>query len=278
VHDNAVDTWGEPSYPNAMLEQWLGLDARTLSIEDFTYWGGLVQGEGLREYIENFRRRMYRSAGAAFWMFNDCWPATRSWTIVDYYLRRTPAFAAVKRAFEPIHVVVVQEGDEIVVFGVNDTQIPRTLDLRYGVFAFTGSYLIDRSASVTLPPNASTSIARFARDEWTDLLSSTAFAVLTDQGRLISRNRLILPLFKELVLPVPEIRVHLQSGKAIFESATFAWGVCLDLQGDEALEDNFFDLYPNIRHEIIWNRDVAPQIIRLGNLSSTQEANQWAIE
>lgn len=274
VHDNAVDTWGEPSYPNAMLEQWLGLDARVLSIEDFTYWGGLVQGEGLREYIENFRRRMYRSAGAAFWMFNDCWPTTRSWTIVDYYLRRTPAFAAVKRAFAPIHVVVAQEGDDIVVFGINDTQAPRTLDLRYGVFAFTGHYHVDRSAAVTLAPNASTPIARFACHEWTDHLTSTAFAILTDQGMLIARNRLLMPLFKELVLPVPEIQIRLESGKAIFESATFAWGVCLDLQGEEALEDNFFDLYPGIRHEIPWNHEVAPQMVRFGNLSSTQKVDQ----
>jgi putative transposase len=35
------------------------------------YWGGVVQGEGLGEYIMNFRRRMFDSASAIFWMFND---------------------------------------------------------------------------------------------------------------------------------------------------------------------------------------------------------------
>jgi len=103
IHDNSVDSWGEPSYPDQMLTQWLGKDIRKLSIEEFTYWGGLLQGEALREYCENFRRRMFDTSSAIFWMYNDCWPATRSWTIVDYYLRRTPAFAAVRRALQPLH-------------------------------------------------------------------------------------------------------------------------------------------------------------------------------
>ena len=63
-----------------------------------------MQGEGLTEYIRNFRRRMFNSASAIFWMYNDCWPAVRSWTVVDYYLRRTPSFHPVRRACKPLTV------------------------------------------------------------------------------------------------------------------------------------------------------------------------------
>jgi beta-mannosidase len=124
VHDNSVATWTEPSAPDEMIRQWVGKEPRELSIEQFAYWAGLVQGEGLREYVENFRRRMFDSGAAIFWMFNDCWPATRSWTTVDYHLRRTPAFHAVRRAMAPIHLVVAQDAEEIVVFGINDTTAP----------------------------------------------------------------------------------------------------------------------------------------------------------
>jgi hypothetical protein len=46
----------------------------------------LLQAEGLQEYISNYRRRMFSSAAAVFWMYNDSWPVTHGWTIVDYYL------------------------------------------------------------------------------------------------------------------------------------------------------------------------------------------------
>jgi UDP-N-acetylglucosamine/UDP-N-acetylgalactosamine diphosphorylase len=67
------------------------------------------QGEGLADYIRNFHRRMFSSASAIFWMYNDCWPTVRSWTTVDYALNRTPSFHPVRRAFAPVNVVVVAE-------------------------------------------------------------------------------------------------------------------------------------------------------------------------
>ena len=33
--------------------------------------------------VRNFRRRMFDSAAAAFWDYNDFWPVTRGWAIVD---------------------------------------------------------------------------------------------------------------------------------------------------------------------------------------------------
>ena len=102
LHDNTISAV-QPSNCDRMLELFCGLDPRAMSLEEYVYWGGLVEGEGLREYIENFRWRMWSSAAACFWMYNDCWPATRSWTIVDYALRRTPAFHPVRRAMEPVH-------------------------------------------------------------------------------------------------------------------------------------------------------------------------------
>src|SRR5581483_10511101 len=108
--ENAVSYWGKRCSPDAALEQWLGLCVRDMNLADFVFYGGVIQGEALAEYIKNFRRRKFDCASAIFWMFNDVWPAVRSWTIVDYYLRRTPSFHPVRRAFLQVGVVVVQEG------------------------------------------------------------------------------------------------------------------------------------------------------------------------
>ena len=266
THDNSVDTWDEPSYAHRIISFWIGREATGLSLDEMAYWGGLLQGEALREYCDNFRRRMFDSGSAIFWMYNDCWPATRSWTIVDYYLRRTPSFHPVRRAMAPVSVVVARENDEVLVFGVNDTAKPVRADLRYGLFHLAGGNPVDRSDTVELRPNASTCLARFAAEEWKDPAASAAFAMLTRNGELMARNRLFLPLFKDLKWVPAAVRVRVEKGRAIFESDTFAWGLCLDLDGEREWPDNFFDIYPWVPYSIPWQRPDPPVILRVGNL------------
>ncbi|OPZ24538.1 MAG: Exo-beta-D-glucosaminidase precursor [Lentisphaerae bacterium ADurb.BinA184] len=267
VHDNSVDSWGEPSYPDEMVRQWIGKDVRKLSVEEFAYWAGLVQGEGLREYCENFRRRMFDTSSAIFWMYNDTWPATRSWTIADYYLRRTPAFYGVRRALRPVHVVLTLEGDAVNVYGVNETEREVRGTLSYGVFKLAGAYPFEARADVALPPNASTVIASFPAAKWTAREASMAFAELAGNDRLIARNRLFTPLFREMKWPKARVSVRLEKGEAVFSSRTFAWGICLDLDGEALLPDNFFDVYPGRDVRLPWPGRRPPHIRFVGNLA-----------
>ena len=39
-----------------LFKKFLGKDIRKMSVEEYVYWVGLLQGEGFREYIDNFRR------------------------------------------------------------------------------------------------------------------------------------------------------------------------------------------------------------------------------
>lgn len=268
LHDNSVDSWFEPSAPDGMTQQWLGKDIRKMSIEQYVYWAGLLHGEGLREYIDNFRRRMFDSSSAIFWMYNDCWPAVRSWTIVDYDLRRTPAFHPVRRAMQPVNVVVAEDEGVVTVYGVNDTMQDVSAKLRYGVFDFAGPLPIDRAREVTLRANASTPLATFPLSEWLDASRSAAFAVLFTghTNRVIAQNKLILPLFKEMQWPEAKVGVTVRGGVATFSSETFAWGICLDLNGEGAVPDNFFDCYPSIPYSIPWTSKEPPRVLHVGNL------------
>ncbi|HTS19228.1 MAG TPA: hypothetical protein VMP11_16750 [Verrucomicrobiae bacterium] len=267
IHDNGLDTWWEPSSPDRLTTEWLGKNVRAMSIEEYTYWGGLLQGEALSEYIHNFRRRMFSSAAAVFWMYNDCWPATRSWTIVDYYLRRTPSFHPVRRAMAAVNVVVAQEDGNVAIFGINDTDEPVHADLHFGVFSLTGGYPRDCRLPVVLHPNASTRLASFPTGVWKNRRSSAAFAVLEENGAVLARHRLFLPMFKELRWASPRVSVRLRNGHATFLSPSFVWGVCLDLDGETSLADNFFDLYPGMPYSIPWRRNAPPRIQYVGNLA-----------
>lgn len=269
VHDNVfgvISNPNEPTFADKTFVQFLGKDPRKMSIEEFAYWGGLIQSEALREYCDNFRRRMFDSSSAIFWMFNDCWPATRSWTIVDYYLRRTPAFVAVRRALQPLHVVVAEERDEIVVFGVNERSQPWNGTVRYGLFNLAGGRPFDRTLPATLPPNSSSRIAAFKKRDWKAPSASAAFAMLLEGDTVAARNRLFLPFFKDLKWSVPRLKVRVDAGKAVFASDTFVWGVCLDLDGRKPMPDNFFDVYPGIPHVIPWRSSRKPEVRFVGNL------------
>jgi beta-mannosidase len=268
VHDNGIAFWGDHCYPDAMLEQWLGKKIEALSLEEYVYYGGVVQGEGLCEYIRNFRRRMFSSSSAIFWMYNDCWPAVRSWTIVDYYMRRTPSFHPVRRAFSPLAVFLAHEDDKVRVFGVNEGERWQG-ELHYGLFALAGGYPLERRCAADLLANASTLLAEFDAAEWQRLGVTThgAFAILSQAGREVARDRLFLPLFKELAWPAAHVSVRREQGQAILESDAFAWRVCLDLDGERALPDNFVDVLPGIPTRLDWPTSLGePHILFVGNL------------
>jgi beta-mannosidase len=267
-HDNSVASWTEKSHPDLMLDQWLGLTLDTLSIEDYAYAGGILQGEGLSEYIRNFRRRMFSSAAAVFWMYNDCWPMVRSWTLVDYYLRRTPSFHPVRRAFAPLAVFLAREEGVIRVFGVNEGAA-WSGRLRAGIFALKGGYPLDLHRTVRLPANASTLLVEFPESELLDRgeRAHGAFARLeAEDGSEAGQDRLFLPFFKEMRWPAARIAVRRRAGTAVFTSSAFAWRVCLDLDGEKSFPDNFFDLLPGIPRILDWPAERgAPRILRVGN-------------
>ena len=271
THDNAIAFWTEPSAVDTMLDQHFGVKIAGLEIPDWVYWAGLMQSEAYKEYIENFRRRMFDSACAIFWMYNDTWPATRSWTIIDYYLRRTPSFWSVKRSNAPVHVVVSEDGDQVRVWGVNDTAAAFAGNVRYGVFGLAGGYPVDETAAAHIPPGSKALLASFDRQRWTDPASQGAFAWLSDaQGAELARTRLFLPFLKDMTgwaKPGPEhITVRRDGADAVFSSEAFALGVCLDLDGERALADNFFDLYPGREYRMPWPWPDAPAVLRAAAL------------
>jgi beta-mannosidase len=264
AHDNVVSS-ARPSLSDKMLFELTGLDASLMSVEEYAYWGGLIQGEGLREFVENFRRRMFKSAAACFWSFNDCWPTTRGWTIMDYYLRRAPAFWAVRRAMAPVHVVVAQEDDLVNIYGINDTPVAITGELDSGFFSTKGDIHKREAARVTLSANTAT-VLRSLSGWHGEAEESIAFALLRRPGELDSRSRLILPTFRELRWEPPNVSMQLANGQLTFESDRFVWGVCLDLSGERALADNFFDVWPGMPYTLPWRDDDPPTILRCGNL------------
>lgn len=272
THDNefGMNNAGKPY--EVQLAEWTGRDIRAISLEEYVYWTGLLQGEGLTEYVDNFRRRSPATAAAVFWMYNDCWPTVRSWTIVDNRGRRTPSFHPVRRAFAPVRVGIVDSapgeaaGAEVWVH--NDTQDEVTLELHAGTMAFAGA-VDGRRTSVTVPARTVLTVAHLAPSSG-DAFHSAYFAELRGPAGVVSRNRLLPGRYSELPLAQADVRVRLESlpegaGVAVFESDVFVLGVALDLTGDNDLADDFFDLYPGMPHAVPWSSPTPPVILFTGN-------------
>lgn len=70
-----------------------------------------LQCEWIRLTMELFRRNQWYSSGMIYWMFNDCWPAANSWSIVDYYASPKPGMYAFRRAAKPVIMSVTRDED-----------------------------------------------------------------------------------------------------------------------------------------------------------------------
>ncbi|MHC1694694.1 MAG: sugar-binding domain-containing protein [Eubacteriales bacterium] len=249
LHDNMFENHMSTleSSPDELVRLHMGLEPEDMSLADYVFAGGLVHGEGLKEYVDNFRRRKYDCSAAIFWMYNDTFPVTRSWTIVDYTLNRTPAFHRTRKAMAPLGGVVVLNKDtnSYEIYAVNDTLKEVPVSVEYGVMAYSGAYPMKQSVALTLAPDSSTLVTSFSADSVGEGKGSCAYMVMEGEGFEKVYNRLILPRFKELELACPDIKIEKCDGGFTLSSRCFVWGVCLDVFGKGDYSDNFFDLYPD---------------------------------
>lgn len=264
-HDNACNYWIERGICYTLVEHWLGVSPEEMEFEDYVFYSGIIQAEGLMEYIHNFRRRMYSTSSAIFWMYNDSWPASHGWTIVDYYLRRKLAYHPVRRAFAPMHIIPAIEGDKVLIFAVNETTEDWQGEARFGLFKLEGGLPVDETVKVTLPANEGTIIGEVPLSEWRAVGadSAGAFALLTRDGQTVAQNRVFIAPYKDLKWAKPAVSIARRGDKAVFSSPTFVWAACIDPNGEAPLADDVFDLLPGIDYEIDWPADQPlPQIQR----------------
>lgn len=98
VYDEAMDKrYGEPS-----------------SVEEYCRIAQAVNYEAIRGMFESFVARRYVSTGVVQWMLNSAWPKVW-WQLYDFYLMPNGAFYGTKKSCEPLHIMLDQKTNEIVV-------------------------------------------------------------------------------------------------------------------------------------------------------------------
>ena len=98
------------AYSEIMAEGFFG---KYESPQDRIYKLQLLQCEWLRVSFELFKRNQWFSSGIIYWMFNDCWPASVSWSVVDYYGNPKPAYYVFRRCGKPVITSLHEEDGKI---------------------------------------------------------------------------------------------------------------------------------------------------------------------
>jgi len=90
------------------------------------------QFEWVRITMENIRRNLGFVNGLIYWMWNECWPASAGWAIVDYYCLPKASFYSFKRCAGEL-IVSIGKSSEYDVYLCNDGLAARylTFELSY---------------------------------------------------------------------------------------------------------------------------------------------------
>ncbi len=280
-HDNTVSFWRTQSGVGyAMVEKWLGKPVSDLSLGELCLASGILQAEGLKEYIRNYRRRWPDSASAIYWDYNDSWPSVHGWGTLDYYLRRKPAFYTVKRANQPVIVVLVDETEaldestklKIGIFIINDTDREIKIKLEAGNFKAQGPCNPQIQETVSVKPFTSQRVNELdLRDNETVYYA----IVFNEQRRMLDWDRLILNLavFEPIKPGIEPVEIEVsevdtEAGRmARYSSPRWVWNVVLDIDGEADLADNIFDLLPGIPYEIPLKENEAPEPVKATGFS-----------
>lgn len=118
--------------------------------------GLVLQGVGVRQGLEAHRRNRPYCMGTLYWQLNDSWPVV-SWSSIDYYGNWKALHYQAKRAFAPVLVDAVKEGEDLNIYVMSDKlEADKEVTLLLRVMDFNGKVLTKKSIKGEVPANAST--------------------------------------------------------------------------------------------------------------------------
>ncbi len=147
VHQKAVD--GNGKLDRGMAPH-LGVPERW---EDWLWAGQLNQARAIAHAIGHYRSWWPRTAGAIVWQLNDCWPVT-SWALVDSLGRPKPVWYAVRRAFAPRLLELVERDGVLTLALANDSDEPWSAEVDLTRETLAGDVAVSAHEQVTVGPRS----------------------------------------------------------------------------------------------------------------------------
>lgn len=245
---------------NALIKQTMGLYYRVPEkFEDLVYVGLVLQGQGIRHGIEAHRRNRPYCMGSLFWQLNDSWPVV-SWSGIDYYGNWKALMYQSKRAFAPILINAIKEGDDVCVYLVSDELQDRD-DVRLDVelMDFDGKVHGKWTQSGMLAANSSVLFMKKRADELQGKLSAATsllhFTLKAKNGATLADDVFYFAYPKDQKLPEANIETSVRRRGDAIEMTLKTGKLARDIFVEVPVQgvrftDNFFDLLPDQRKKI----------------------------
>lgn len=212
------------------------------SEEDKLFKMQYIQYEWVRITIELYRQNKWFSAGALFWMLNDCWPAN-GWALIDYYGNPKAGYYALKNTCRPVTASIEAAGSpaNFRLHILNDSLRPSAGTARLFVQS-TGSAEVLWEMTVAFDTPANQSVPVW---EGHIPLPDSGAVLLCDLEMGEERYRTIYfpKRVCDLGLTGAAVQVLEQTDSRITLKAD-GYIHAVGLDGDYTFEDNFFPLLP----------------------------------
>lgn len=245
---------------NALIKQTMSLYYKVpAKFEDLVYVGLVLQGQGMRHGIEAHRRNRPYCMGSLFWQLNDSWPVV-SWSSIDYYGNWKAMQYQSQRAFAPILINAIKEGDDLCVYLISDELQDRD-DVRLTVelMDFDGKSHGKWTQNGKLIANTSMLFLKKRVDEFLSkqdaATSFLRFTLKAKNGAALADEVFYFAYPKDQKLPEARIETSVKKrGEAIemtLKTDKLARDIFIEVpvQG-VCFSDNFFDLLPGQRKKI----------------------------
>lgn len=245
---------------NALIKQTMGLYYKVpAKFEDLVYVGLVLQGQGMRHGIEAHRRNRPYCMGSLFWQLNDSWPVV-SWSSIDYYGNWKAMQYQSQRAFAPVLINAIKEGDDLCVYLISDELQDRD-DVRLTVelMDFDGKSHGKWTQNGKLTANTSMLFLKKRVDEFLSkqdaATSFLRFTLKAKNGVALADEVFYFAYPKDQKLPEARIETSVKKrGEAIemtLKTDKLARDIFIEVpvQGVR-FSDNFFDLLPGQRKKI----------------------------
>lgn len=245
---------------NALIRQTMRLYYRMPEkFEDLVYVGLVLQGQGMRHGIEAHRRNRPYCMGSLFWQLNDSWPVV-SWSGIDYYGNWKALMYQSKRAFAPILINAIKEGDDLCVYLVSDElQDHDGVRLDVELMDFDGKVHGKWTQSGMLAANSSVLFMKKPTGELQGKLSAANsllyFTMKNKNGATLADDVFYFAYPKDQKLPEANIETSVRRRGDAIEMTLKTDKLARDIFVEVPVQgvrftDNFFDLLPDQRKKI----------------------------
>ncbi len=221
------------------------------NFEDFVYVGQVLQGKGMRRGFEAHRRNMPYCMGTLYWQLNDSWPVV-SWSSIDYFGNCKAMHYEAKRAFAPIIINAIKEGDNLNFYAISDKlEDYNNVTLELKTIDFNGKVLSKELVKGNIKANSS---SLFHKADFNSMAKNPRKSLLVmtlkdKNGNVINKDQYYFNYPKDLDLPKAKITTSLKKkdGEWVMtlKSNSLAKDLFIEIPIQGArFSDNFFDLLP----------------------------------